>query len=325
MRRRRRDRRLRADHRRRRVDRSHAGARRRAGRRRPPRRASSTTANRKLGGAIKTGFATATGDLVLYTDADLPFDMTELPPGRSACCATTRPTCQRLSLRPHRRGLPRGRSTRSSTTCSSGGCSACKVRDINFAFKLLPAARSSTHIELQQRGLVHRRRADHPGDQARLRGHPVRRRLLPAHPGRVDAELARRDRQDPARDVRAARRAGEHPAPRRAPPTLPLRALTRSLGWGRQATRDVRYRALADFDDDDPYGPDRSSQRHRFVDPSLPAGGRRWSRWSAPCSRPVLPVAWATTSSSAGSRRRRGLVGRSSTSVAAAPPPSRWW
>jgi glycosyltransferase involved in cell wall biosynthesis len=35
--------------------------------------------NRKLGGTLRTGYAAATKDLILYSDADLPFDFAEMP------------------------------------------------------------------------------------------------------------------------------------------------------------------------------------------------------------------------------------------------------
>ena len=34
--------------------------------------------NRKLGGALKTGFGAATKDLAIYTDSDLPIDMNDI-------------------------------------------------------------------------------------------------------------------------------------------------------------------------------------------------------------------------------------------------------
>ena len=176
--------RLRADHRRRRVDRPHAGDRRRARRRRRPRRASSTTrCNRKLGGAIKTGFATATGDLVLYTDADLPFDMAELPRAVRLLRHYEADICRAYRFDRTGEGYLRGRSTRSSTTCSSAGCSASRLRDINFAFKLLPRARSSTHVELRSEGSFIDAELIIRATQLGLRDAPVRRRLLPAHAG----------------------------------------------------------------------------------------------------------------------------------------------
>ncbi|HSH22824.1 MAG TPA: glycosyltransferase [Acidimicrobiales bacterium] len=39
--------------------------------------------NRRLGGTIKTGLAQSRGQLVLYTDADLPFDLADLAKARS--------------------------------------------------------------------------------------------------------------------------------------------------------------------------------------------------------------------------------------------------
>ncbi len=166
--------------------------------------------NRKLGGAMKTGFATATGDLVLYTDADLPFDMAEV--GQAVRLLRYYDADIVSAYRLDRTGEGASRAIYTFFyNVLIRRLFGVRMRDINFAFKLCRRRDLRPH-PAAQRGLVHRRRADHPGPQAGLRGHPVRCRLLPAHPRREHAGVARRDPHDPAGDVPAAARTAPHRA-----------------------------------------------------------------------------------------------------------------
>jgi glycosyltransferase involved in cell wall biosynthesis len=106
--------------------------------------------NRKLGGAMKTGFAAATGDLVLYTDADLPFDMAELP--RAVRLLREYEVDIISAYRFDRTG--EGSLRAIYTFVYNGLIKAMfgvRVRDINFAFKLC-RRRIFDHVELKSEG-----------------------------------------------------------------------------------------------------------------------------------------------------------------------------
>lgn len=92
--------------------------------------------NRKLGGSIKSGFAAATGDVVLYTDADLPFEMRELV--RAVRVLQTYEVDIVSAYRLDRTGEGPRRAIYSFLY--NGLIRAAfgtRVRDINFAFKLV--------------------------------------------------------------------------------------------------------------------------------------------------------------------------------------------
>jgi glycosyltransferase involved in cell wall biosynthesis len=102
--------------------------------------------NRGLGAAIRTGFATAEGELVLYTDADLPFDFQLIP----ELLALAKPNHVVIGCRNNR-----GEGGR-RWLLSKGYNVLCRlalgvwVRDVNFACKLLPRAavrRMNLHAE----------------------------------------------------------------------------------------------------------------------------------------------------------------------------------
>ena len=106
--------------------------------------------NRKLGGSLKTGFAESRGDLILYSDADLPFDMDEL---QKACRVMRHYEADIVSTyRLDRTGEGMVRVVYSffyNTLVKL--LFGVRMRDINFAFKLC-RGRVFDHITLESEG-----------------------------------------------------------------------------------------------------------------------------------------------------------------------------
>ncbi len=106
--------------------------------------------NRKLGGAMKTGFAASTGDLILYTDADLPFDMAELP--RAVRLLRDYDVDLVSAYRFDRTGEGTLRIVYTFFyNLLIRRLFGVKARDINFAFKLC-RSRLFDHVELKSEG-----------------------------------------------------------------------------------------------------------------------------------------------------------------------------
>lgn len=106
--------------------------------------------NRKLGGSMKTGFAAATGDLVLYTDADLPFDMSEL--SRAVRLMREYDVDIVSAYRFDRTGEGTLRALYTFVyNALVKALFGVRIRDINFAFKLC-RRRIFEHIELRSEG-----------------------------------------------------------------------------------------------------------------------------------------------------------------------------
>jgi glycosyltransferase involved in cell wall biosynthesis len=106
--------------------------------------------NRKLGGSLKTGFAEARGQLVLYTDADLPFDMAEL--AKAVRILRLYDADIVSAYRFDRTGEGPRRFVYSYVyNFLVRYAFALRLRDVNFAFKLV-RRRVLEHVQLRSEG-----------------------------------------------------------------------------------------------------------------------------------------------------------------------------
>lgn len=106
--------------------------------------------NRRLGGTLKTGFSSASKDVILYSDADLPFDMME---ARKAYRLMRIYKADIVAAYRHDRTGEGPRRALYSYVYNFliRTLFGLKVRDVNFAFKLV-RRRIFDHVRLKSEG-----------------------------------------------------------------------------------------------------------------------------------------------------------------------------
>jgi len=106
--------------------------------------------NRKLGGSVRTGLNEASGELVLYTDADMPFDLADL--GKALRLMRVYDADIVSAYRFDRTGEGGLRALYSYVYNSLVKLILrLKIRDVNFAFKVL-RKNVIEHLELESEG-----------------------------------------------------------------------------------------------------------------------------------------------------------------------------
>ena len=120
--------------------------------------------NRKLGGSLKSGFGAASGDIVLYTDADLPCELVEADKALRLMRLYEADIVSAYRFDRTAEGAQRALYSFVYNHLVRWVLKV-RVRDVNFAFKLV-RRRVLDHVELRERGQLHRRRAGGQGAPA---------------------------------------------------------------------------------------------------------------------------------------------------------------